>query len=375
MTARIPFVTLRPREDEADVRAAIDRVLASGWFVLGPEVERFEEEFAAASGASHAIGVGTGTDAIALILRALDVGPGDEVITTPLSAAYSALAIQMAGATPVFADIDPRRLTVDPAQVERMVTPRTRAILPVHLYGQAADMVTLTAIATRHHLAIVEDCCQAHLGHAAGRPVGTMGVAGAFSFYPTKNLGALGDGGAIITNDASLATRARRLRNGGQTTTYHHVEFGVNTRLDELQAAILRARLPRLRAWTEVRRHLARLYRAALADAPIRVLPELDAGHVYHLFVVLAGDEPAARDRLRQFLDQCGVQTLVHYPTTISSQPAFARFASTEYPCAESACRQVVSLPLHPGLEETAVHEIASAIGRFQAALHRQPSA
>lgn len=375
MSARIPFLALRPREDDADIRAAIDRVLASGWFVLGPEVEHFEQEFAAASGAAHAVGVGTGTDAIALILRALDVGPGDEVITTPLSAAYSALAIQMAGATPVFADIDPIRLTIDPAHVERAVTPRTRAILPVHLYGQAADMATLTAIASRQHLALVEDCCQAHLGRAAGRQVGTMGVAGAFSFYPTKNLGALGDGGAVITNDASLAARVRRLRNGGQTTQYHHVEFGVNTRLDELQAAILRARLSRLHEWTETRRRLAGVYRTALREAPILVPAAVDEGHVYHLFVVLAGDEPGARDRLRQFLDGRGVQTLVHYPTTIPSQPAFARFSSTACPRAESACRQVVSLPLHPGLDEAQVQEVAAAVRQFRAEGDRHPSA
>ena len=191
---RVPFLSMHLREDAADVQAAIARVVASGWFVLGPEVEQFEQEFAAACGAAHAVGVGTGTDAIALSLMALGIGPGDEVITSPVSAAYSALAIQMSGATPVFADIDPQRMTIAPAAVERAITPRTRAIVPVHLYGQAADLAALRAIATRHNLAIVEDCCQAHLATAKGRPVGTIGVAGAFSFYPTKNLGALGDG-------------------------------------------------------------------------------------------------------------------------------------------------------------------------------------
>ena len=237
-------------------------------------------------GAAHAVGVGTGTDAIALILRALGIGPGDEVITTPLSAAYSALAVMMAGARPVFADIDPERLTIDPEPVARAIGPRTRAILPVHLYGQAADMTAIERIASRHNLAIVEDCCQAHLATAAGRPVGTIGVAGAFSFYPTKNLGALGDGGAVITNDRALADRIKRLRNGGQTDRYHHVEPGVNSRLDEMQAAILRARLPFLPDWTARRRALAARYRAALAGGPIDVPPEKDAGHVYHLFVV-----------------------------------------------------------------------------------------
>ena len=243
MSATVPFNALKPAEDAADVRAAIDRVLASGWFILGPEVEAFEAEFAAASRVPHAVGVGTGTDAITLILRALDIGAGDEVITPPLSAAYSALAVMMAGARPVFADIDPERLTLDPRATEAAITARTRAIMPVHLYGQAADMRPLEAIAQQHNLAIVEDAAQAHLATADGRPVGTIGVAAATSFYPTKNLGAAGDGGAVLTRDAQLAARVKRLRNGGQTTRYQHDEFGVNSRLDEMQAAILRARL------------------------------------------------------------------------------------------------------------------------------------
>src|SRR5262245_45891777 len=248
--ARIPFLSLVPGDDAADVRAAIDRVIARGWFVLGPEVDAFEREFAAASGAAHAIGVGNGTDAIALTLRALGIGAGDEVITSPLSAAFSALAVMMTGARPVFADVDPDRLTIDPRRIEDAVSPRTRAILPVHLYGQAADMAAIERIAVKHGLAIVEDCCQAHLAACNGRAVGTIGLAGAFSFYPTKNLGALGDGGAVVTNDRALADRLRRLRNGGQSSHYRHDEFGVNSRLDELQAAILRARLAYLPRWT-----------------------------------------------------------------------------------------------------------------------------
>jgi dTDP-4-amino-4,6-dideoxygalactose transaminase len=241
MSLRIPFMSLAPGPDAGAVREAIDRVIARGWFILGPEVEAFEREFAGASGAAHAVAVGNGTDALALTLRALDIGPGDEVITAPLSAAFSALAIQMAGATPVFADIDPDRLTMDPGAAEAAIGPRTRALMPVHLYGQPALMSRFAAIAERHHLALIEDACQAHFSLADDRPVGTIGVAGAFSFYPTKNLGALGDGGAVITNDAGLAERIRRLRNGGQRDRYHHIEFGVNSRLDEMQAAILRA--------------------------------------------------------------------------------------------------------------------------------------
>ena len=246
MSAKIPFADLRLTDDADAVRQAIERVTGSGWFVLGPEVEAFEAEFAAASGAPHAVGVGTGTDALALILRALGIGAGDEVITTALSAAYTAIAIVMAGATPVFADIDPERMTLDPASVTQALTSRTAALLPVHLYGQPADVGSLAALAAKKGLALVEDCCQAHLATCGGKPVGTFGAAGAFSFYPTKNLGALGDGGAVVTRDAALAARIRQLRNGGQTDRYHHAEVGVNSRLDELQAAVLRARLPLL---------------------------------------------------------------------------------------------------------------------------------
>ena len=215
---RIPFVSLTPGEDSHSVREAIERVIERGWFVLGPEVEQFEVQFAAAAGASHAIGVGNGTDALALILRALGIGPGDEVITTSLSAAYTALAISMTGATPVFADVDPVRLTIDPDSIAAVVRPRTRAILPVHLYGQAADMLPIERLASRHNLAIVEDCCQAHLATANGRPVGTIGHAGAFSFIQRRISARWAMAAAVITNDRSLAEKVKRLRNGGRST-------------------------------------------------------------------------------------------------------------------------------------------------------------
>jgi dTDP-3-amino-3,4,6-trideoxy-alpha-D-glucose transaminase len=359
---RIPFMSLVPREDAADVRQAVDRVIARGWFVLGPEVSAFEQEFAAASGAAHAVGVGTGTDAIALILRALGIGTGDEVITSPLSAAYSALAIMMAGARPVFADVDPQRATIDPAQIEALIGPRTRAILPVHLYGQAADMAAIERVAARHDLAIVEDCCQAHIATSAGRPVGTIGVAGAFSFYPTKNLGALGDGGAVVTNDRALADRIKRLRNGGQTDRYHHQEPGINSRLDELQAAALRARLPRLTGWTARRRAIAARYRSQLAGAPVELLPERDPGHVYHLFVVRTAD----RDDLQAHLAARGVETLIHYPVPIPHQPALAAERPADCPVAARMCGGILSLPLHPALRDDEVDEVAAAVHAFQ---------
>ena len=367
MTAlRVPFLSATLHEDAAAVRAAIERVVASGWFILGPEVEALEREFAAAAGARHAVGVGTGTDAIALALRALGVGPGDEVITTPLSAAYTALAIVMAGARPVFADIDASRLTIDPRAIEAAVTPRTRAIVPVHLYGQPADMAAIETVARTHALAIVEDCCQAHLATCLGRPVGTIGSAGAFSFYPTKNLAALGDGGAVITGDAALADRIKRLRNGGQTDRYHHEELGVNTRLDEMQAAILRARLPYLPRWTSRRRELAAQYRRGLSAAAVTVLPEHDSGHVYHLFTVLAPSAGNARHALQQHLGAEGIDTLVHYPIPIHRQPAFANLAPADCPCADEVSSRVLSLPLHPALDRAGVDSVCGAVQRWR---------
>jgi dTDP-4-amino-4,6-dideoxygalactose transaminase len=357
----IPFLQLTPGEDRASVREAIDRVIDRGWFVLGPELEAFEREFARACGTSHAVGVGTGTDALAIAFRALGIGPGDEVITSPLSAAYSALAIMMTGARPVFTDIDGERLTIDPAGIAAAVTPRTAAIVPVHLYGQPADMPAIARVATRHNLAIVEDCCQAHLATCAGQPVGRFGAAAAYSFYPTKNLGALGDGGAITTSDAGLAAKCARLRNGGQTDRYHHAEFGVNSRLDELQAAVLRARLPFLQAWTEQRRQIAREYRSRLAGIPgLTVPPEFDAGHVYHLFPVLSPAREALRDRLRA----AQIETLVHYPVPIPRQPALGSEAPADCPVADRVCRDVFSLPLYPALPLGTVARVADALRR-----------
>lgn len=357
-TSRVVFNALRPAEDAAAVTAALARVVASGWYVLGPEVEHFEAEFAAACGAPHAVGVGTGTDAITLILRALDIGPGDEVITPPLSAAYSALAVMMAGATPVFADIDPQRLTLDPDATAAAITPRTRALLPVHLYGQSADMTPIIALAERHGLALVEDCAQAHLCTSEGRPVGTMGIAGAFSFYPTKNLGALGDGGAVITRDAALAQRLRRLRNGGQTTRYHHEEAGANSRLDELQAAVLRARLPFLADWTARRRQIARTYRQGLAGTAVQVPPECDPGHVYHLFPVLSPERASVQAQLLAR----GVETLIHYPVPIPRQPALAALHPRQCAVADRVCSEVCSLPMYPALSDQDVDRVVAAV-------------
>jgi dTDP-4-amino-4,6-dideoxygalactose transaminase len=354
----IAFLDLRPGVDAADVRAAIERVVTRGWFVLGPELEAFEQEFAAACGAAHAVGVGTGTDALSLALRALGIGAGDEVITSPLSAAYSALAIMSVGARPVFADIDPDRLTLDPRTTAAAITPRTRAIMPVHLYGQPADMPALMQVASRHNLVVVEDCCQAHLATCAGQPVGSFGAVAAYSFYPTKNLGALGDGGALTTADPALAARVKRLRNGGQTDRYHHGEFGVNSRLDEMQAAILRARLAWLPRWTTERRALAAEYRRRLTSAAITVPPERDPGHVYHLFPVRSRNRAA----LQAGLKARGIETLIHYPVPIPRQPALAAERPGDCPVTDRVCDEVLSLPLHPALTRETVEEVAAAL-------------
>jgi dTDP-4-amino-4,6-dideoxygalactose transaminase len=354
----IPFLRLTPGADRPAIDAAIARVVDRGWFVLGPELEAFERAFADAAGARHAVGVGNGTDALAIALRAAGIGPGDEVITSPISAAYTGLAIMMSGARPVFADVDPRRLTLDPAAAAAAVTSRTAALLPVHLYGQAAEMTALTRVAERHGLAIIEDCCQAHLATCAGRPVGSFGAAAGYSFYPTKNLGALGDGGALTTSDDRIAERARRLRNGGQRERYRHAEFGVNSRLDEIQAAVLRERLQGLREATSRRREIAAHYRSALAGIDgLTVLPEMDDGHVYHLFAVLAHD----RGNLQRQLLARGVETLVHYPIPLPRQPAFASEDPAHCPIADRVCDQVLSLPLYPGLSPAAVEQVAAA--------------
>jgi dTDP-4-amino-4,6-dideoxygalactose transaminase len=354
----IPFLNLVPGPDAADVRTAIDRVVARGWFVLGPELEAFERAFAEAMQAPHAIGVGTGTDALALALRVAGIGPGDEVITSPLSAAYSALAIMMVGARPVFADIDADRLTLDPSTTAAAITPRTKAIMPVHLYGQAADMPALMQIAERHRLLVIEDCCQAHLATCGGTPVGSFGVAAAYSFYPTKNLGALGDGGAVTTANAEMAARLRRLRNGGQTDRYHHGEFGLNSRLDELQAAILRARLSWLPGWTTERRELASEYRRRLAGAAVTVPREFDTGHVYHLFPILSRDRAMLQARLKAR----GIETLIHYPMPIPRQAALASEQPAQCPVADRICDEVLSLPLHPGMSTQDVAAVAAAV-------------
>ena len=358
----VPFNDLRPVQAMLGraLGAAAQRVLESGWYILGPELEAFEAGFAAYHGVRHAVGVANGTDAVELALRALGIGRGDEVITVSHTAVATVCAVERAGATPVLVDVDEATFTMDPAAAAAAVTPRTRAILPVHLYGHPADMTALAELAARHGLALVEDCAQAHGARWRGRLAGTMGHLGAFSFYPTKNLGACGDAGAVITDDPRLADRVRSLRNYGQRERYHHVEPGQNSRLDELQAALLRVKLEHLDEHNAVRRRLAGEYSSRLAGV---VTPACrgEAEHVFHLYVV----RHPRRDELRDALAAGGVQTLIHYPVPVHLQPAYAHLGHLpgSLPATERAARGVLSLPLFVGLESAAIARVADAVG------------
>ena len=348
---------------QPELEAAALRVLRSGWYVLGPEVRAFEAEWAAFCGAAHCVGVANGTDALHLALRAVGVGAGDEVITVPNAAGYTAFALRLIGARPVYADVDEHIWTLDPRSVERLVTRHTRAIVPVHLYGAPADVESLSALARRHRVALVEDCAQAHGGTAQGRPVGAWGDAACFSFYPTKNLGALGDAGAVTAVDAGVAERMRRLRQYGWAAKYEAVEpQGFNSRLDELQAALLRVRMRVLAAGNERRRAHAALYREILAGQPGLRLPADTPGHVYHLFVIRVLD--GRRDALRQSLRDQGIETAVHYPIPDYLQPAFADlgYGPGTAPVAERLADEVLSLPCYPELSGEEVRVVAAAV-------------
>lgn len=362
MSLRVPFNNLGPRFADAanDYRGAVERVLSRGWYVLGPEVRAFEDAFAAYHGGGHAVGVANGTDAIELALRAAGIGPGDEVVTTAHTAVATGCGVERSGAKPVFADIDPSDYCLCPKAVAAAVTPRTRAVVAVHLYGQPAKLTELRAVCDRHKLLLIEDCAQAHGATYGGRKVGTFGDLAAFSFYPTKNLGAFGDGGAVFTRDAVLAERVRRLRNYGQTDRYHHVDAGgFNSRLDEIQAALLAVALGRLDAHNAERGRGAAQYLSQIRSAGLPA-PRAGTGHVYHLFVLRRPD----RDAFRAKLAAAGVETLVHYPIPIHLQPAYAHLgvAAGALPEAERAAREVVSLPLFVGITDEQLTAVVAAI-------------
>jgi dTDP-3-amino-3,4,6-trideoxy-alpha-D-glucose transaminase len=362
----IPFGDLRAefREIGPEIQAAVGRVLESGWFVLGEEVRAFEEEFAGYVGTEHAVGVGNGTDGIQLALQALGVGFGDEVITVANTCVPTLTGICATGAAPRLVDVSQDSLVMDPERLEAAITEHTKAIVPVHLYGHPCPMREILDLAAQHDLAVVEDCAQAHGASLEGLRCGTFGHAAAFSFYPSKNLGAYGDGGAVVTNDAAVAERLRSLRNYGQTERYYHAEPGANSRLDEIQAAILRAKLPYLDRWNQRRRILARQYSDGLQGVSM-TLPREQPGaeSCWHLYVI----RTPKRDELQEHLKEKGIGTVLHYPVPIHMQAAFSSlgYVPGDFPVSEQACAECVSLPLYPYMPEADVEAVINAIGEY----------
>jgi dTDP-4-amino-4,6-dideoxygalactose transaminase len=363
---RIPFGNLK--RQYAQLKSLIDpiteQVYSGGWFILGEQVQQFERNFASYCGAGYAIGVGSGTEALHLALVACGVTAEDEVITVSNTCVPTLSAISATGATPVLVDVEAHTFTLDPARITERITPRTKAIVPVHLYGQCAEMQPILDIAQRYSLAVIEDCAQAHGSRYRGQMVGTFGNAGAFSFYPSKNLGAFGDGGAVITNDPMLADRVMKLRNYGQTQRYHHSIKGFNSRLDELQAAILNVKLPRLEGWNQRRRQIAAQYDRAFASSRL-ICPQerRDCCHTYHLYVIRV----AERQRFQQFLCDRGIDTYIHYPIPIHLQPAYAECSSQAkfLPITESLVSEIVSLPLYPELTDTEIEYVIQTVLEF----------
>jgi dTDP-3-amino-3,4,6-trideoxy-alpha-D-glucose transaminase len=362
---KVPFLDLGRQTAccRGELDAAVARVLDRARYVLDTELESFEREWAAFCGARFAVGVGNGTQALEIALRASGIGPGHEVITSPLTAPFTAQAILGAGAIPVFADVDERTLLLDPAAAEGAVTPRTRAILPVHLYGRVADLEAFADITRRHGLDLVQDACQAHGAALHGRPLTAWSRWVAYSFYPTKNLGALGDGGALVTDHADAAEAARLLRNGGVRSQAISELPALNSRLDEIQAALLRAKLPHLAEWNERRRQLAAFYAREIGP-PVGGIPAEPGSHVYHLYVVRV----ERRAELQQFLAGAGIGTMVHYPRPLHWQAAFggSPACAGTLPVVERACREIISLPLDPQLEDAEAELVINAIRDYR---------
>ena len=359
----IPLADLREQylRLKPEVDAAIAAVLESAQFVLGPAVENFEGDFASYCGVSHAIGVNSGTSALHVALLAAGIGPGDEVITVPFTFVATIAAIEYAGAKPVFVDIEPDTYTMDPSRLERAITTRTRAVIPVHLFGQPADMDPIGDIARRHELVDIEDACQAHGAEYKGRRAGSMSDIACFSFYPGKNLGAYGEGGAAVTDNAQYADTMRLLRSWGERTRYEHSIKAFNYRMDGIQGAVLGVKLRHLESWTETRRALASTYGQMLADTPAhppKARP--DVRHVYHVYAVRLEN----RDRWREHLSSIGIQTGVHYPVPLHLQPAYRDlgYRAGDFPVAESVAREILSLPFFPEMTDQQVQEVAGAL-------------
>lgn len=362
----IPFLDLKAeyRQIQPEIDAAVSDVLGSGWYILGREVMQFEQEFAAYCKVPFAVGVASGTDAVLLALRALDVRPGDEVITVSYTAVATVAAIELAGATPVFVDVDPITYTLDPFLIEPAITDRTRAILPVHLYGHPADMDAILTIARRYDLIVAEDCAQAHGARYEGQMVGSLGDAAAFSFYPTKNLGAAGDGGAVVTHNPEVADRLKALRQYGWKERYVSETVGYNSRLDELQAAVLRVKLRHLESGNAARHQAAECYGELLGGLPL-TLPQSRPGteHVYHVYAI----QTENRDALQRYLTEQGIGTAVQYPLPVHRQPAYHRlgYASGSLPISEWLAERVLSLPLYPRMPDQHISAVADAILSF----------
>jgi len=363
----IPFVDLKREYQEIkdEINEAIQRVLESGWFILGEELRQFEREFASYIGVKHAIGVNSGSDALYLAVKALNIGSGDEVITVSHTFISTVDAITRNGAKPIFVDIDPETYTIDVNQIEKAITKKTKAIIPVHLYGHPADMDPIMEIAEKYGLYVIEDASQAHGAEYKGRKVGSIGHVACFSFYPTKNLGAYGDAGIIVTNDEELAEKFRMLRNYGSPKKYYHDFIGVNSRLDEIQAVILRVKLRHLDEWNERRRKIAKLYNELLEDSdviiPIPVEREY-AKHVYHLYVIRYKN----RDKLQQYLLENGIKTQIHYPVPVHLQKAYLNLGiKTKLPVTERISREILSLPMYPWLDRAHLTKICSLISRI----------
>lgn len=363
---KVPFNDLAQQyrliKDEVD--RCIKNVLESGYFVLGENVRLLEEEFAGYCGVKYGIGVASGTDALHLALLACGVGRGDEVITVPFTAIGTALAVSYTLAKPTFVDIDPQTYTMDVSKVEERITKRTKAILPVHLYGHPVDLDPLRELAEKHGLELIEDCAQAHGAEYKGERVGSIGHIGCFSFYPTKNMGAFGDGGMVVTNDEEVAEKLRLLRNIGQSRRYYHLLRGYNSRLDELQAAILRVKLKKLDEWNNLRRKNAQIYNKLLKESPVVTPAEKGyAKHVYHLYVIRADQ----RDKLSDWLKSKGVITLIHYPIPLHLQEAYRDLGLKKgsIPWAERCTQEVLSLPIYPGLSSGQIEYTSDAINGF----------
>jgi dTDP-4-amino-4,6-dideoxygalactose transaminase len=369
---KVPFGDLKIHYEtyRTDIDQAVQRVLSSGHFILGPELEQFEAAFAAFLGAEYSVGCASGTEAIYLALAACDVTNGDEVLVVAHTAVPTISAISMTGATPVFVDIDPETCVMDISAVEAKITDKTRAIVPVHLYGQMVDLDPLRLVAQKYNLPIIEDVAQATGATYKGKIAGSIGDFGAFSFYPSKNLGAFGDGGAVSTNSRENYEKLLKLRNYGQSKRYHHDEIGINSRLDEIQAAILHVQLPYVHEWNTRRREIAARYTQGLKDI-LKVPVERDYGtHVYHLYVV----QTDAREQLQTYLSEKGIGTLIHYPTPAHLQKAykFLGYKEGDLPNTEAVANRILSLPMFPELTDAQVDQVIAAIREFFTKVYKQ---